>query len=145
MNPAFVEKLIRDAIANLFAHQPDFWDFTSATNQTEWNIAHHLANELHAMLRHYHCDIDVSKPNLDSRRPDIVIHRRGRHNQNFLVVEVKRNANNVEDDIDKIRHWWFAPPLRYHFGAVVAIPDGAAAVNAFVRVFANPTTTPASG
>jgi hypothetical protein len=72
MNSDQVEKLIKEAIANLFAHQPDFWDFTSATNQTEWNIAHHLANELHAMQRDYQCDLDVSKPTMDARRPDII-------------------------------------------------------------------------
>src|SRR5262245_38994857 len=138
MNSDQIEKLIRDAIANLFAHQPDFWDFTAATNQTEWNIAHHLANELHAILRHYHCDLDVSKPNFDSKRPDIILHRRGRHNHNFLVIEVKRHAGDVGDDIDKIHNSWFYPPLQYHFGAVVAIPDGGDAAESFVAVFANP-------
>ena len=138
MNSDHIEKLIEEAIANLFTHQPDFWDFTSATNQTEWNIAHHLANELHAMQRHYHCDLDISKPNMDARRPDIILHRRGRHNQNFLVLEVKRHVGDVEDDILKIREWWFSPPLRYYFGAVIAIPDGAEPDDCSVRVFTNP-------
>jgi hypothetical protein len=138
MNSDQIEKLIKEAVANLFAHQPDFWDFTSATNQTEWNIAHHLANELHAMQRHYHCDLDVSKPNMDARRPDIILHRRGRHNQNFLVIEVKRHVGDVEDDIVKIRDWWFSRPLLYHFGAVVAVPDGAEPGDCFVSVFSNP-------
>jgi hypothetical protein len=133
-----VEKLIRDAITSLFAHQPDFWGFTSATNQTEWNIAHHLANELHAMLRHYHCDLDVSKPNFDARRPDIILHRRGQHTHNFVVIEVKRNPHDVAEDITKIHDWWFRPPLEYAFGAVVAIPDGASVAECFVKVFANP-------
>jgi hypothetical protein len=138
MNSDQIEKLIKEAIANLFAHQSEFWDFTSATNQTEWNIAHHLANQLHAMQRHYHCDLDVSKPNMDARRPDIILHRRRRHNQNFLVIEVKRHVGDVDYDIVKIRDWWFSPPLLYHLGAVVAVPDGAELGDCFVSVFTNP-------
>lgn len=137
MSPDEVERLIKEAIANLFAHQSDFWRFTSATNQTEWNIAHHLANELHAIQPQFHCDLDVSKPNMDARRPDIILHRRGCHSENFLVIEVKRHVGDVEDDAVKIRNWWFSPPLLYGFGAVVAIPDGAGPNDCFVRVFAN--------
>lgn len=90
------------------------------------------------MQRHYHCDLDVSKPNMDAKRPDIILHRRGRHNQNFLVIEVKRHVGDVEGDLVKIRDWWFLPPLLHHFGAVVAIPDGAGSDDCFIRVLANP-------
>ena len=62
MNSNQVESLIREAITALFLPQTGFWDFTSAPNQIEWNIAHRLANELHALLGHYDCDLDVSKP-----------------------------------------------------------------------------------
>jgi hypothetical protein len=74
----------------------------------------------------------------DARWPDIILHRRGRHNQNFLVIEVKRHVGDVEDDIVKIRDCWFSRPLLYHFGAVVAVPDGAEPGDCFVSVFTNP-------
>lgn len=69
--------------------QPDLFTFTSQTNQTEWNLAHHLADEVHKEFPDLHCDVDVIKPNLDRKRPDIVLHRRGTHESNFLVVELK--------------------------------------------------------
>lgn len=40
------------------------------------------------------------KPNLDHKRPDVIIHRRGSHKDNLLVVEVKRDEADVDGDID---------------------------------------------
>jgi hypothetical protein len=123
MNEAAIHQMLTDAISNLLHSQPNLFQFTSATNQTEWNIAHHLANEVHKLFPDYDCDLDVSKPNLGARRPDIVVHRRGTHEDNLVVVEVKRRRKDIDGDIGKIRRWWFAPPLHYCFGAVVVINE----------------------
>jgi hypothetical protein len=121
MDERQIGALINQAIVTMLANQPNFFDFTSETNQTEWNIAHHLAVELHALFNGYDCDVDVAKPNLGRNRPDIIIHKRGGHRDNFLVVEVKRNVGDIWDDVQKIVAWWFEPRLLYRFGAVVAI------------------------
>lgn len=123
MNAAAIETMLSEAVSNLLRSQPNLFQFTSATNQTEWNLAHHLAIEVHKLFREFDCDVDVSKPNLGDRRPDIVVHKRGTHDDNLLVIEVKRRREDVDDDIHKIRRWWFGPPLHYYFGAVVVIND----------------------
>ncbi|MGO9175599.1 MAG: hypothetical protein ACLQED_05585 [Desulfobaccales bacterium] len=114
------EKLER-AVKNLFAKQPDIYGFTSQTSQTEWNLAHHLANEIHDEFNEYNCDLDISKPNYDNRRPDIIIHKRGSHTSNLLVIEVKRDGQpyGTEGDINKIKEVWFNIDLNYRFGATI--------------------------
>ena len=84
-------------------------------------MAHHLANEVQKHFAELDCDLDVIKVNLDRRRPDIILHKRGSHDSNFLVIEVKRDGSSaaIRDDIDKIMHYWFNNPLCYKFGAVI--------------------------
>ena len=66
-------------------------------------------------------DLDVVKMNYENRRPDIIFHKRGTHEANHLVVEIKRDGSPREADADikKIESHWFRAPLRYEFGAVV--------------------------
>jgi hypothetical protein len=56
-----------------------------------------------------------------NKRPDIIIHSRGTHARNYLVIEIKRNKRDVPAEKDKIRTAWFRPPLRYKYGAVVVL------------------------
>ncbi len=39
-------KMLCSSIKNLFDTQPDIFEFTSQSGETEWNLAHHLANEI---------------------------------------------------------------------------------------------------
>ena len=116
-----VKKILSEAVSNLFEKQPNIFEFTSETGQTEWNLAHHLANEIHAYFSEFDCDLDLTKVNYDRKRPDIVIHKRGTNDSNFLVIEVKydRDQRSISDDVEKIKTNWFRGNLNYRFGAVV--------------------------
>ena len=116
-----LDELLKKAAQSLFDHQPDIYDFTPETGQTEWNLAHHLANEVQRLLPQYSCDLELLKPNHDNRRPDIIFHRRGKHDSNFLVIELKRDGNEavIRNDTQKILRYWFRPDLHYEFGAVI--------------------------
>lgn len=108
-------------MSNLFRNQPNIYDFTSETGQTEWNLAHHLANEISSLLPGFDCDLDVTKRNIENRRPDIIFHARGNNDHNFLVVELKREGGRQElqDDARKIQEDWFGERLDYRFGALI--------------------------
>ncbi len=68
------EQILEAAAKNLFNNQPDIFDFIpSQTGQTEWNLAHHLASEIHKYFAWFHCDLDITKHNFSNRRPDIII------------------------------------------------------------------------
>lgn len=116
-----IKDILVRAVKELFEHQPDINDFTSETGQTEWNLAHHLANEISTFLPDYSCDLDVTKRNYDNRRPDIVFHRRGTNECNLLVVELKRygSVTGIDQDIRKVMEDWFRGSLRYEFGAII--------------------------
>jgi hypothetical protein len=60
-----IESLLELAVTNLFKNQPDLFDFTDDSSQTEWNINHHYANEVHALLPDYDYDVDLK--NLGSK------------------------------------------------------------------------------
>ena len=124
MNKTLIKEQLEKAANALMQKQPNLFKFTSETHQTEWNIAHHFAIELHKLFPDYDCDLDVIKPNLDRKRPDIILHERGSQNANFLVVEVKRDRNDVEGDLNKIKKYWFDGRLKYQFGAAVVIREG---------------------
>lgn len=120
MNRTEIKIKLEQAVNDLFTNQSNIFAFTSQTHQTEWNLAHHLAGEIHRIFSNYDCDIDVTKPNLGSKRPDIILHKRGTED-NFLVIEMKFNgdAEDIESDINKIKANWFGTQLHYQFGAVI--------------------------
>jgi hypothetical protein len=116
-----MEKLLTQAANRLIASQPDLFAFTEATRQLEWNIVGHFSNELRKEFPDLQCDTDVIKAGFGNMRPDVIIHRRGTHAHNLLVVEVKRRKADVKGDLAKTTRYWFSPPLLYRFGAVVVI------------------------
>ena len=67
MDKNLVEKNLYRAAKDLLENQKNFSLFTSETSQTEWNIAHHLANEISRIFpQHYDCDLDLIKPNMET-------------------------------------------------------------------------------
>lgn len=88
---------------------------------TEWTLAHHLAIQVQKAFPGYDCDPELLKTDSGNRRPDIVVHQRGKHARNFLVLEVKRNgsARGVKEDLKKIERHWFKKPLSYRYGAAI--------------------------
>jgi|SRR3990167_7992588 len=69
--------ILCSSIKNLFDNQPDILTNTSMTGMTEWNLGHHLANEIHKYIFWLNHDVDVTKRNVENRRPDIIFHKRG--------------------------------------------------------------------
>lgn len=125
MNKKTIKEILEDAVENLFKDQPDIFEFTSDTGQTEWNLAHHLSIEIHKSFPWFDCDLEVTKGGFENRRPDIIFHQRGTHDHNFLVIETKRNGTprDRSDDLEKIERYWFADPLCYRFGAAVNLNE----------------------
>lgn len=125
MNETTIKNILEASLKALFENQPDIFKFTPTTGPTEWNLAHHFANEIYKHFSEYQHDLDVIKRPYDNKRPDIIFHKRGTHKRNFLVLEVKRDGSpaELEDDIRKIKDFWFKGPLHYQFGAVVNIKE----------------------
>ena len=114
-------KILCSSIKNLFDTQPDIFKFTSQSGETEWNLGHHLANEIQKYIFWLNCDIELTKRNYGNKRPDIVFHKRNTNSLNFLVVELKHRGASNKKDIDKIRNYWMANGLHYRFGASIRI------------------------
>jgi hypothetical protein len=116
-----LEKTLNTAVDSLFTNQPNIFDFTPETGQSEWNLSHHLANEISKLLPNLDCDLDVIKVNIGNKRPDIIFHKRGSNKNNFLIVEVKRDGKSweIKGDVEKIKLFWFKNNLKYLFGATI--------------------------
>ena len=126
-----VKELLEEAAECLFTNQPDIYNFLDTSRITEWNVCHHYANEVSKHLPGYDCDVEIKKtPYGGGERPDIIVHKRGTHNDNFLVIEVKLKMENesVEAldkcDKQKIEKHWFKGDLLYRFGALVNFKRG---------------------
>lgn len=120
MNKQIIKNVLDRSIGNLFKNQPNIFRFTTATGQTEWNLVHHIANEISDFFPFLDCDLDVTKRNIGNKRPDIIFHKRGTHRSNFLVVEVKSDGDlkDTQNDKDRISQYWFRA-YKYTFGAVI--------------------------
>lgn len=118
-----IGKILSSSIKNLFEYQPDIFDFTPYTGETEWNLSHHLANEIHKYIFWLNCDVDVTKRNIENRRPDMIFHKRGINTLNFLVVELKHHGVRSDEDIRKIKEDWMGHDLSYRFGTSINIAD----------------------
>jgi len=118
-------QILASAAESMWRIEPTLGRYTNDTSQHELNLAFHYAIELRPWFSWLDCDFDVMKPNVDSDRPDIILHRRGTHALNYLVIEVKRAAyrKGVKPDLERIRLQWFAQPLNYRFGASVVLAD----------------------
>jgi len=121
MDEETIKAILEQAIGDLFANQPNISEFTPETGETEWNLAHHLALEIRKFFPWYDCDLDVTKGSSGNKRPDIILHKRGTHDFNLLVIEAKYEKGQAElrHEIDKIKEHWFASHLHYQFGAVI--------------------------
>ena len=119
-----IKRIIISSINNLFRNQPDVLKHTSETGMTEWNLGHHLANEIAKYIFWLDVDIDVTKRNYDNKRPDIIFHKRDVIALNLLVIELKTSGNaGYQDDIKKIKEVWVDSELKYRFGAAILIID----------------------
>ena len=125
MKKKTLKEILEESVINLFKNQPNIYDFTPQTGQTEWNLAHHLAYEVWEFFPDLDCDLDVMKSEYNNMRPDIIFHKRGDNDENFLVIEVKyeRRQKDIEDDLNKIKEFWFKGMLHYQYGAVIHLYD----------------------
>lgn len=130
-----IEIFLRKAVENLFENEPDIYEITEISIMTEWNLCHHLAIQLQQFFPEYDCDIEIIKPYYNRKRPDIILHHRGNHKNNFLVVEAKKDdEEGFEEDKDKMQKNWFKHPLSYKFGAVVNFKGLAAEIEVFENI-----------
>ena len=65
--------------------------------------------------------------------PDIIVHHRGFHGPNLLVIEMKKTSNPAGMDCDRLRLAAFREQLGYSFGALVEC-DTALLVEPVIRV-----------
>jgi hypothetical protein len=113
--------ILNSSILNLLKNQPNILINTSETTMTEWNLGHHLANELKKYIFWLDNDLELTKGHYGNRRPDIVFHKRGIFSLDFLVIEVKKNQNDDQSDINKIKNNWMSGNLNYKYGAYINI------------------------
>jgi len=88
---------------------------------SEWNICSHIQSKLQEIFSGYNVDVELVKK--DKRRPDITIHRRGRHSDNLVAFEVKKGpkTKDIQEDLDKINETFFKDPYFYKFGIFISI------------------------
>ena len=111
------------ALKNLFTEQPDILQNTAETTMTEWNLSHHYSYSLGKYLYWYDNDNDVTKRNLNKKRPDIIFHKRNSIENNYLVIEMKIDDEINENDIIKIKEEWFCGRLAYQYGSAISIKN----------------------
>lgn len=119
MTKGELESVLRKAVTKLFEDRTNA--FTAETRETEWNLAQQLAFGLQEYFPSLDCDVEVIKTNYGNKRPDIIFHKRGTNESNYLVIEVKKDGKvrEIAADVKKIHEGWFRKPLHYRFGAVV--------------------------
>ena len=96
----------------------------------EVTISHKLACYLQDIFKEYDVDIEFNKNLKDSkrvdneiRRPDIIVHKRGTNDSNFIAIEIKKCSNaNKNFDIEKIGR--IMKELNYEYGFYIEFNVG---------------------
>ena len=96
----------------------------------EVTISHKLACYLQDMFEEFDVDIEFNKNLKDSkrvdneiRRPDIIVHKRGTNDSNFIAIEIKKCSNaNKNFDIEKIGS--IMNELNYQYGFYIEFNVG---------------------
>jgi hypothetical protein len=113
-------------------------------NVHERSITHKFAEHLQPLFEPWDVDCEYNRDGLDDAKslpldlwrqrirgndsdsvfPDIIVHRRNT-NQNLLVIEAKKiGANNVDQDMRKLRAYMTHQPLAYVYGALLLLGTG---------------------
>ena len=80
---------------------------------SELSISHKLSHYLELFVTEYHVDCEYNRNVADKKsmgesriRPDIIIHKRGNNEKNFVVIEIKPwwNRDDVIKDEDKLAY-----------------------------------------
>lgn len=130
MNLQEIENKVDVAIDMFFARDSILLDMDAA----EWAIAHRIAVYLEKTLKGWNIDCEYNrvgwagntKHNAEGtyKRPDIVVHHRGRveKQHNLLVIEVK--VKNTSEDYSKLRGFTSPPcqnrPFQYQYGLALS-------------------------
>lgn len=72
--------------------------------------------------------------------PDIIVHRRGTHDQNLCIIEVKKSTSSVSSDYDVIKLEAYTSPanennLAYQLGIFILFGTGKKAPDIEIRYF----------
>lgn len=142
--PIPTTNVVREALNHAIASFMESDDaYLIRVEGSERSVAHRLAIHLEAALPRWHVDCEFNRigdavktldpPNdpvswyddeAKTVYPDIIVHCRGEHGPNILVVEVKKmGVAGVKFDRDKLCAYT-DPPLRYSVGALVRYTTG---------------------
>ncbi|MGA2914436.1 MAG: hypothetical protein ABSE89_00190 [Sedimentisphaerales bacterium] len=114
--------------------------FLLGISVSEWSIAHRIAVYLEMALTDWDVDCEYNRTRQDgsikqnaegeNKRPDIVVHHRGKVEieHNLLVIEVK--TANSSNDFEKLKDFTSKPepdqerPFQYQYGLALSfVPD----------------------
>lgn len=134
-----VKKRVIAAICALYRHDRELLDIDA----NERSITHKLAEHLQREFPCWHVDCEYNRRGLDSKRlntnwqcrpddteaervfPDIIVHRRGTH-ENLIVIEVKKAGGQEEThDITKLKAFT-GPCYQYQYGLFLSLGSNGA-------------------
>lgn len=110
----------------------------------ERSITHRLGMYLQDEFPDYDVDCEYNRNGIDPKRigypettetndsegrtvfPDIIVHKRGNNDSNYLVVEVKKSNSKVKSEIDREKLWEYKKHngLNYEFALFLIIEVG---------------------
>lgn len=131
-----VHSAVSAAIATLCTGDRHLLD----ANVSERSMSHMLAVHLISRFPGYEIDCEYNRDGFDVKKlmlsgrsvtddqldavtvfPDIIVHKRGRQDQNLLVLEMKKASSAVNHDYDIEKLNAFKSELKYRFAAHVVI------------------------
>ena len=131
-----VKAAVRNALQKLIKHDSYLLDVDCA----EQTISHRLAIYLAEEFPRYDVDCEYNRDGTNVKRlslaqqcvqvadggiyltgvvPDIVVHMRGTHDDNLLVIEMKKAEENIEHDRLKLNA--FKAQLNYQYAAHIVV------------------------
>lgn len=132
-----VEKAIT-AMTNLLSSQRELLE----KKVNERSITHWIATYLQELFPEHTVDCEYNRDGVDIKRrlptrimsddsdaqtvyPDIIVHRRGTHTENLLVVEAKKSTNpDTTTDHDKLAEFLQPTYYKYRVGLFVMLHVG---------------------
>lgn len=126
-----LEEIIEKALAELY--EKDY--YLIKTDVQEQAIVSRFALYFEKYIKElkgdYNLDLEYNrnlknpKRRVDTKkriRPDLIVHKRGNHQNNLLVLEFKTYwYKEITEDINKVKELINKEPYKYHYGAVIFI------------------------
>ena len=101
---------LKQSVLDIYKEDMGYFKYKAGREQSiQFRIAYKMAKVIEPMYKDLFVDCEPTRCNgqrkIKGKRPDIIVHQRYKDKKGYLVIEIKCNKRNWENDFDKLKQF----------------------------------------